>query len=82
MILALGKWLIGSRLGIICGLLIAAAILAPIGAGVIYMKGRSDAKQDQRINQLERNEEAKKDRREVDRAVPRTDWDDRVDELR
>lgn len=77
-ILAIGKWLIGSRAGNIVGL----ALIAAIAYGVIYARGYFAAERAQEIKQFKNNELATKERREIDRAVPRTDWDDRVDELR
>lgn len=71
-------WFFSSRLGNAAGL----ALVAVLAVGGIYVKGRIDGRHDDQVKQIKNNKLATKQRDEIDRAVPRTDWPDRVDELR
>lgn len=66
-----------SGVGRVVGLVLIAAALY----GGIYAKGYFAAREAAREQQQRRNDDAAKDRKNIDKAVPRLDWDRRVDEL-
>lgn len=74
--------LIGFFLTTKAGRILGLILLAGAVYGGIYAKGYFAAREDQRVKQIKNNEIATQQRRDIDKAVPRTDWDDRVDELR